>query len=175
MQQLTSSDAARRSKPAGFPGLNLNVPPLAGFTDDSVEAGKKQPFTAPVPALDFRSMKAVKETDWYTQCKKLEEVIKLLREKIEKLETGLEDAHIQTNTLKSETEDLKTQLIKHKECYAKLENENKNLQDQVDHLENRLAQASDAEELKMQKKIADILNYDNDEVDEANNAENGKA
>jgi len=29
---------------------------------------------SPVPSLDFRKMKVVKETDWYTQTKKLEEV-----------------------------------------------------------------------------------------------------
>jgi hypothetical protein len=37
-------------------------------------------------------MKAVKETDWYTQTKKMEEVIKMLREQVTKLEKSLEDS-----------------------------------------------------------------------------------
>ena len=70
-------------------------------------------------------MKAVKETDWYTQCKKLEEVIKLLREKIEKLENTLEDTHDQQSTFKNAIEDLKTQVIKYKEYNVEIEADNK--------------------------------------------------
>jgi len=51
---------------------------------------------SPVPSLDFRKMKVVKETDWYTQTKKLEEVTRALRDEVKRLEKSLEEAHDQT-------------------------------------------------------------------------------
>ena len=35
-----------------------------------------------VPNLDFSNLKHVKENDWYAQCKKLEEVISKLRDRV---------------------------------------------------------------------------------------------
>ncbi|MFN9901250.1 MAG: hypothetical protein ACK55Z_21205 [bacterium] len=44
-----------------------------------------------MPSLDFSNLKHVKESDWYAQCKKLEEVIAMLRLKVKKLEEELTD------------------------------------------------------------------------------------
>ena len=44
-----------------------------------------------LPSLDFSSLKHVKESDYYAQCKKLEEVITGLRGKVQNLEGKLEE------------------------------------------------------------------------------------
>ena len=78
-----------------------------GGDDDDTNLNKS-PIPSNVPSLDFRKMKVVKETDWYTQTKKLEEVIKNLRERVNMLEKSLEEADNQTNLHKTAVESLKT-------------------------------------------------------------------
>jgi hypothetical protein len=78
----------------------FKIPPIGGLgglgaglgEGDGDENLNKSPVPSMVPSLDFRKMKVVKETDWYTQTKKLEEVIKNLRDKVTKLEKSLEEA-----------------------------------------------------------------------------------
>ena len=48
-----------------------------------------------LPALDFSNLKHVREADWYTQCKKLEdEIIPNLRAKVEKCEEEISGLQI---------------------------------------------------------------------------------
>ena len=80
-----------------FPNARLALPPMGGFGRGGEGEDQSMSSKSPVPSLDFRKMKVVKETDWYTQTKKLEEVTNQLREQVKKLEKSLDDAHDQTS------------------------------------------------------------------------------
>ncbi len=72
-----------------------------------------------LPSLDFSNLKHVKESDYYAQCKKLEEVIIGLRKKVQTLEAKLEESIIRNYDLIAKLKEQKVQTPRNKELEDK--------------------------------------------------------
>ena len=94
-----------------IPGLQVTNDPFKKKTAPLGNARQKVKIAKlGVPSLDLSSLKNVKEyKDWYGYSQKLENAIRLMREKIESLENYKEMTELQFTQLQKEIESLKSQ------------------------------------------------------------------